>query len=79
VAGVAVNDKTKAYSLAELRELETITDTVGGEKLFFEFDPVTGDLQVTDASGEAVPYITAYWFVWKEIHPDTELFGDEPD
>jgi hypothetical protein len=36
---------------------------------------VTGDLEVTDAGGNRVPYITAYWFVWKENHPETELFG----
>lgn len=79
VAGVTVNGKSKAYPLAELRKLRKTADTVGDKKLFFEFDPETGDLQVTDAGGEPVPYITAYWFVWKETHPETELFGGEAD
>ena len=74
VAGITVNDKAKAYPLEELRKMEKATDTVGEKKLFFEFDTVTGDLEVNDADGQSVPYITAYWFVWKEIHPQTERF-----
>jgi hypothetical protein len=36
-------------------------------------DPVTGDLEVTGAEGNHVPH--TYCFVWKETHPETELFG----
>jgi len=41
----------------------------------FTFDPVTGDLEVTDAKGSRIPYITAYWFVWKGTHRETKRFG----
>jgi len=36
----------------------------------------TSDLKVTDAAGNLVPYITLYWFVWKEMYPETELFEE---
>jgi hypothetical protein len=75
VAGVTVDGHSKAYPLEKLRQLGKATDTVAGKTLTFSFDPVTGDLEATDAEGNRVPYITAYWFVWKETHPETELFG----
>ena len=75
VAGVEVDGQSKAYPLEKLRQLEKTTDTFAGKNLTFTFDPVTGDLEVTDAEGNSIPYITAYWFVWKETHPETERFG----
>ena len=74
VAGVVVRDKAKAYPLAELRQRKKLTDTVSGKKLSFALEPVTGALTITDDAGQPIPYISAYWFVWKEIHPDSELF-----
>jgi hypothetical protein len=52
------------------------TDTFAGKTLTFAFGPVTGDLEVTDNQGNQIPYITAYWFVWKQVHPETELLGN---
>jgi hypothetical protein len=75
VAGVTVDDLAKAYPLDKLRQLGKTTDTFAGKALTFSFDPVTGELEVTDADGNRVPYITAYWFVWKGTHPETERFG----
>jgi len=75
VAGVKVDGQSKAYSLEKLRQSGKTTDTFAGKTLTFAFDPVTGNLEVADAEGNRVPYITAYWFVWKEIHPETERFS----
>jgi hypothetical protein len=74
VAGVLINDTAKAYPLEELRKSEQFTDRLGDKSLSFAFDQVTGELRIIDQDNQAVPYITAYWFVWKEIHPDSELF-----
>lgn len=76
VAGVTMDDQSRAYPLETLRQRGETTDTLAGKALTFSFDPRTGDLEVTDEEGDSVPYITAYWFVWKEIHPETELFDD---
>jgi hypothetical protein len=76
VAGVTVDGRAKAYPLEKLRQSGKTTDTFAGRKLTFSFDPVTGGLEVTDAEGNRVPYITAYWFVWKETHQETERFDE---
>lgn len=75
VAGVEVDGRAKAYPLEKLRQLGKTTDTLAGRTLTFTFDPVTGDLEVTDNQGNHIPYITAYWFVWKGTHPETERYG----
>jgi hypothetical protein len=75
VAGVTADGQAKAYPLEKLRQMGKTSDTFSGKTLSFSFDPVTGDLEITDAEGNSVSYITAYWFVWKEMHPETDRFG----
>ncbi len=77
VAGVKLDGETKAYPLEELRELERLEDRMGKKTLSFDFDPVTGKLNIKDQKGERVSYITTYWFVWKEIHPESALYRPE--
>ncbi len=74
VAGVVLNGTARAYPLEELRKRGKVKDRLAGKALFFSFDEVTGELHITDQDGDWVPYISAYWFVWKEIHPDSEMF-----
>lgn len=74
VAGVTVNGEAKAYPLEDLRNSGQIKDRLGDKTLTFAYDKVTGALRVTDQNDQAVPYISAYWFVWKEIYPDSALF-----
>jgi hypothetical protein len=74
VAGVTIGGLTKAYPLELLRQQGKTTDDVGERMLTFAFDSVTGALAVTDEAGETVPYVSTYWFVWKDIHPNTERF-----
>ncbi len=74
VAGVEVGGRAKAYPLEKLRQLGKTTDSFAGKTLTFTFDRVTGDLEVTDSDGNRVPYITAYWFVWKGMHPESKRF-----
>jgi hypothetical protein len=76
VAGIELDGRTKAYPLETLRQQGETTDTFAGRTLTFTFEPVTGDLNVKDAEGNRIPYISAYRFVWEGIHPDTEVFGE---
>ncbi len=76
VAGVELDGQVKAYPLDKLRQLGQTEDKFAGKTLTFSFDPVTSDLEVTDAAGNSVPYITLYWFVWKEMYPETDLFEE---
>ncbi|WP_082048085.1 DUF3179 domain-containing (seleno)protein [Geoalkalibacter ferrihydriticus] len=77
VAGVVLDGTAKAYPLEELRKSGKLKDRLAANTLSFSFDEVTGELRITDQDGERVPYISAYWFVWREIHPDSELFRSE--
>lgn len=74
VAGVTVNGEAKAYPLEKLRKSDQIKDRLGDKTLTFAYDKATGELRVSDQNDQAVPYISVYWFVWKEIHPDSALF-----
>ena len=72
VIGVLRDGLAKAYPLKTLRQQVKTTDRLGGEKLTFAFDRMTGALSVTDERGKAVPYLSTYWFVWKGAYPNTE-------
>jgi hypothetical protein len=78
VAGVALDGASKAYPLELLRKKKTLTDTLGGKKLTFTFDPDSDQLTIRDEAGGEIPFITAYWAVWKGMYPETQLYGKKP-
>lgn len=78
VVGVVLDGTAKAYPLDLLRKKRTLTDTLGGKKFTFTFDPDTDQLTIRDAAGSDIPFITAYWAVWKGMYPETTLYGKKP-
>ena len=74
VAGIIINGSAKAYPLAHLRKEGTLTDIVGGREFEFTFESETDVLVIRDIEGNEIPHIISYWFVWKGIHPGSELF-----
>ena len=78
VVGVDLDGTSKAYPLELLRKKKTLTDTLGGKKLTFTFDPATDQMTIRDEAGSEVPFITAYWAVWKGMYPETALYGKKP-
>ncbi len=78
VAGVTVAGAAKAYPLELLRKKKKLTDRVGDRELVLTFDPATDDLTIADGDGRRVPYISAYWFVWKGIYPETQRYSEPP-
>jgi len=75
VVGVDLDGTSKAYPLELLRKKKTLTDTLGGKKLTFTFNPATDQMTIRDEAGSEVPFITAYWAVWKGMYPETVRFG----
>lgn len=61
----------------ELRARGTIQDSLGGIKIVLKLDPQTDILSVTDKEGGDVQVTVTYWFVWKDIHPDSERYISE--
>lgn len=74
VAGITINGESKAYPIDLLREQVSLSDRVGGMEIRFFFDRQTGVLTIKDSKNNAISYITAYWFVWKGLHPQSGLF-----
>jgi hypothetical protein len=74
VAGVIINNTKKAYPLNVLRKKGTITDLLDKKEITLFLNPKTDVLTIKGKEGNDIPYITAYWFVWKGIHPETTLF-----
>jgi hypothetical protein len=75
VVGVVLEGTSKAYPLDLIRKKKALTDTLDDKKLTFIFDPATDQLTVRDATGNEIPFIIAYWAVWKGMYPETERFG----
>ncbi len=74
VAGISLKDNRKAYPLAVLRKKGRITNSLGGREVVLEIDPQTDIITANDPQGNNIPVIVAYWFVWKDIHPDSQRF-----
>jgi hypothetical protein len=74
VAGIEVGDSAKAFPVSVIRQQEKMTDTIGGKRITLTYDDSTDRITVKTASGEEIEPIVVYWFVWKGIHPETDLY-----
>jgi len=74
VVGIVINGLARAYPLEQLKKAGVSQDSLAGKELTLSFDGATDRLSVVDAQGNSIEQMTAYWFVWKAIWPDTERF-----
>ena len=74
VVGIVIAGQARAYPLRQLKQAGRLTDRLGGKELVLSFTAATDSLSVTDAQGNTVEQMTAYWFVWKAIWPQTERY-----
>ena len=74
VVGIEVGNTAKAYKLQELRSGGLIKDKVGDIEITLEFNEVTDTLTAKDQSGNSLDHLVLYWFVWKGIYPDAEVY-----
>lgn len=74
VLGARVGDRTRAY-LATLVERRggRIVDELAGHRIRIEWDAESGSFSWT--APDEVELVSAYWFAWKNFHPDTELWN----
>ena len=75
VLGVEVKGAFKAYPFAELKKVKgPLTDQINGQKVRILFNPRALSASVTDADGQPMPSVVAFWFAWYAFHPDTQVF-----
>ena len=74
VVGVEINNITKAYKLDELRSSSPVHDKIGTSEITLEFEKETDSLSVRDKDGKTIDHIVLYWFVWKGIHPESQVY-----
>ena len=74
VIGIEIGNTAKAYKLQELRSVSRIKDKVGATEITLRFDDETDTLTAKDLSGNTLDHLLLYWFVWKEIHPEAEVY-----
>jgi hypothetical protein len=79
VFGIEVKGKFSAYTEIDLKEAGTIEDTVGGVDIKVHRDQ-DGTVKITEVdSGREIVKERDFWFAWYAFHPDTKLYGHEPN
>ena len=73
IVGIEIDKKAKAYKLEDLRTTGELTDTIGGTEITLKFEQETDNLTAFDSSGNAIDHLILYWFVWKSIHPESQV------
>ena len=72
--GIEIGNTAKAYKLQELRSVSRIKGKIGATEITLRFDDETDTLTAKDLSGKTLDHLLLYWFVWKEIHPEAEVY-----
>lgn len=75
IVGVAINNKSRAYSLRLLRKKITLKDILAGQTIQMRYDKQTDEVTV-QAAGKPIDHIITYWLVWHNIYPDTGIFSE---
>ena len=77
VVGIEIGNTAKAYKLQDLRSSNPIKDKVDTTEIILEFDVETDKLTVKDQAGNTLDHMILYWFVWKGIHPEAEVYKNK--
>ena len=78
VAGLTINGSARAYPLASLRHLGTVTEQLAGKQVRLTYDP--GKDQISAFVDESPSYVQRTWWTgWYEFHPHTTIFKPEAE
>jgi hypothetical protein len=77
VAGIEIDGAFKAYTIETIRNSKRIEDTLGGRTIVLTWSNQDDSVSVITADGDRVEHLVSYWFVWKDIHPDTAVYTGE--
>jgi hypothetical protein len=74
VAGITLNGSARAYPMALLRQKKVLTDNLEGTALTVTYAPVSDQVRIRTAEDEEMIPLILYWFVWKGMYPESDLF-----
>lgn len=74
VVGVTIDDAVKAYRLRDIRSAGEVMDVLSGKKITLRYDDKFDKLTVEDGQASALDHIVLYWFVWKAIYPESDVY-----
>ena len=77
VAGVILEGQAKAYPVEDLRQQKIMSDTLAGQQLTFSYKQETDQISIRTESGDELIPMVLYWFVWKGMYPNSELFKNQ--
>lgn len=74
VAGITLNGKARAYPLELLRQKKVLTDTLADTALTVTYAPESDQVRIRAAEGEEIMPLILYWFVWKGMYPESDIY-----
>lgn len=77
VAGVLLEGQPKAYPLKDLRQRKIINDSLAGQPLTLSYKTETDQISIQKGSGDELVPLVLYWFVWKGMYPNSEIFTEQ--
>lgn len=77
IIGIRHRGASKAYpfpTLALIAPQGVVQDSLGGETIEITYNAINRSAAVHDSSGKVLPMMLAYWFAWRDLHPQTDVY-----
>ena len=79
IFGIEINGEYSAYREEDIKPQTPVQDTVGGVEIEITKN-IGGDVGIVRLdTNERVPKERDFWFAWYSFHPNTKLYGVEPN
>ena len=78
ILGIVVNGQPKAYLLSAVKNKGEIEDIVAGKTIVAKYITEIESVRLFEKNDDKLTLlspISAYWFSWAAVHPDTEVYN----
>lgn len=75
VLGIEIAGHFKAYPFMELEKAAgDVHDTIAGHTIVVKYSQQKKTAVASDAQGDTLPGVVAFWFAWYAFHPYTDVY-----
>lgn len=77
ILGIVINDKAKAYYPPAIKEKGRVTDNFADKTIVVKYNKELDSVNIFEKKKgnlKKIPSVSAYWFSWTSVHPDTRLY-----